>query len=446
MDGGGRILYVPIETRAREFDARLFLTLKAAAANFQVILAHKLFLAANLKILPPGIFAFKTLNVLDAEAMRYARKLGHTIIAWDEEGPGQIMPEIYLRSIHDHAMQYAQMVFAWGEHQAAVLSEKYPHAKDNIRVHGNPRWDLLRPENQNYFEAEANAIRARCGRFILMNTNFATYNAVNGFDHIVTVADQVGAFKFGNKNDQRILKDIYAFEKSTFESYAAALPALSTAFPEHTIIVRPHPTEKQSIWHDLTAPYANVKTVYEGGVVPWLLAAEAVIQNSCTTGVEALTLGQPVVSYCRAQSPLQEWHLANQVCPRAGDEKSLIEHLRNFISDRASFAAHHAAGMRTLRKHISNLDGETSAAAIVNSLVALCDKLESEGWRFARGFNLPHGFLPYQANDYQRTKLPPIEPAEIAAHVKRISKLQNDIPAIMVSHIEVSSFYFRRGK
>lgn len=157
FDGDSRILYVPVETRAREWDAKLLFSLYGAAANFQVVVGPKWLFNANIEALPRGLFGCKTLNRLDASAMEYAAAVGHTIYAWDDEGPGQILPEVYLKNIDPAAVEYAGRIYAWGEHQATMLSRKFPQAASKIEAAGNPRWDLLRPEHRTFFDAEARA-------------------------------------------------------------------------------------------------------------------------------------------------------------------------------------------------------------------------------------------------------------------------------------------------
>ena len=75
------------------------------------------------------------------------------------------------------------------------------------------------------------------------------------------------------------------------------IPALHKAFPDYTIVVRPHPTESQQVYHDIAAQCERVKVTNAGNVVPWLLAAKALIHNSCTTGVEAHIMRTPAITY-----------------------------------------------------------------------------------------------------------------------------------------------------
>ena len=77
------------------------------------------------------------------------------------------------------------------------------------------------------------------------------------------------------------------------------IPVLSKEFGDHTIIVRPHPSENHEPWVEISEDLPNVKVLYEGSINEWALAADVVIFNNCTTGVEAFLLERPVISYRR---------------------------------------------------------------------------------------------------------------------------------------------------
>lgn len=446
IDGDSRIIYVPVETRAREWDAKLLFSLVAASANFQVALGPKWLFNANTDRLPKGLYGCKTLNQMDAVAMEAAAANGHTAYAWDEEGPGQILAEVYLKSICPDAVTRAEQIFAWGDHQAAMMAQRFPEAAHKIMPAGNPRWDLLRPEFRAFFKAEAKALRAAHGPFILINTNFATYNSWfgDGLKSIGALAEKTGAFDSANQADQRMLADIRDFEEGVFRSYAEALPALSAAFPAHTIIVRPHPVENHQPWRDLAAPLPNVKALHEGVVIPWIIAADAVVQNSCTTGVEALALGRPVVSYCKFESAVTPWHLASHVTPRVRDIPELIGCLRGYVSAPDGFAAQGAAGLALLKRHISHLSGATSTQAIVAALRTLALRREQGEARFDRVFAVPEGLRPYPKTKYLAMKFPPVAPEELVDAVQRLTARHPALGDVTISHLAESLFLFRR--
>lgn len=446
LPGDSRILYVPIESRVREFDAKLLLSLFAVQAGFQVVIGPKWLFGVNVPRLPRGLFVFKTLNLLDAPAILAFKKFGHVTIAWDEEGPA-LDAMSFLKSINGDAVGHADVIYSWGERQTEMLAGKYPGAADKIETTGNPRWDLLRPEWRSFYEADATALRERYGRIILINTNFSFYNSwfEDKIGGVLKMGARTGAFEIGNPADMQMLQTIYTFEKNMFAAFTALLPALSAAFPGHTIILRPHPIEQHERWDQHVAPLANVKTLHEGGVIPWLMAAEAVIMSRCTTGFEALTLGRPVLAYCSYNSPLVDSHLANMVCPRALDQASLIDSLKQFTSDPATFEPARIKGMELLSHHIAGMSGEPASAAIVTSLAGLADKHERERGPLARAFVIDQGLEDYPRSDYLALKFPPVSLAEMNRMIGRFAALDPKLGAVAVTQIAESCFLLRRN-
>jgi hypothetical protein len=86
-------------------------------------------------------------------------------------------------------------------------------------------------------------------------------------------------------------------KEAIFDAFKKLIPLLDRAYPDHAIIVRPHPTENQQVYKDIANHCQRVKVTNEGNVVPWLMATDVVIHNGCTTGVEAYMMNVPAISY-----------------------------------------------------------------------------------------------------------------------------------------------------
>ena len=180
---------------------------------------------------------------------------------------------------------------------------QYPDLPHETPIHitGNPRSDLLRTELRAFYDAERRQIRERYGDFILVNTNFNHINAFGEDLNLFQSAAKPGEKpKFGRA--ARGMSLAYAeglrdHKTAVFESFQQMIPALEEAFPDYTIVVRPHPTEKHDVYHAIAAHCQRVEVTNDGNVVPWLMAARALVHNGCTTGVEAYVMGLPAVSY-----------------------------------------------------------------------------------------------------------------------------------------------------
>jgi surface carbohydrate biosynthesis protein len=199
-------------------------------------------------------------------------------------------------------MAYASRLFAWGEDNAE-LWRRYPHLPGDtiIEVTGNPRNDLLRPELHAYYDSEVEKIKKTYGNFILVNTNFNHVNAFTPVQNLFQPEGKRGEMpQFGRAAkgmSREYAEGLRDHKQSIFKDFQHMIPALDKAFPGCDIVVRPHPTESQDIYHDIAARCERVKVTNEGNVVPWLLATRALVHNSCTTGVEAYVMGVPAITY-----------------------------------------------------------------------------------------------------------------------------------------------------
>jgi hypothetical protein len=86
-------------------------------------------------------------------------------------------------------------------------------------------------------------------------------------------------------------------KQATFEHFQEMIPALAKAFPDATIVVRPHQVENPEIYQRIAAGLDRVHVTNEGNVVLWLMSCMALIHNGCTTSVEAFAMKVPTISY-----------------------------------------------------------------------------------------------------------------------------------------------------
>jgi hypothetical protein len=152
-----------------------------------------------------------------------------------------------------------------------------------------------------YYDREVAKIKEEHGDFILVNTNFNHVNAFTPVQNLFQPVESPGEIpKFGRAAkgmSREYAEGLRAHKQAIFKDFQRMIPALDAAFPEYRIIVRPHPTESQDIYHNIAARCKRVTVTNEGNVVPWLLSTRALVHNSCTTGVEAYVMRVPAITY-----------------------------------------------------------------------------------------------------------------------------------------------------
>jgi len=297
------LLLIPVENQVRELDPKLLLACVAAQRGFSSVVGSRREMEFNIESFPQSIYLSKSMTVRSLLFFRVAHRFGHEIVSWDEEALVHLPPETYFpRRLNPDAIRYVSHLFAWGEANAE-LWRQYPHLPADTAIHvtGNPRSDMLRPELRSYYAEEVEAFRRKYGDFLLVNTNF---NHVNAYGPDLNLFKSIGSpgkrTQFGRAARGMSLeyaKGLHDHKQAIFESFQELIPKLDQVFADCNIIVRPHPTEKHDVYHQIAARCKHVQVTNDGNVVPWLMAAKAVIHNGCTTGVEAYVMGVPAISY-----------------------------------------------------------------------------------------------------------------------------------------------------
>ena len=296
-------LLMPVENQVRELDAKLLLACIAAQRGFASYIGPRREMHYNITAFPKGIYLSKSITISSYLVFKILRNLGHEVVAWDEEALVHLPAKTYYsRRLSPRAMGQVSRFFAWGVDNAE-LWRQYPLLPSNavIDVTGNPRNDLLRTELHAYYDSEVEKIRESFGDFILVNTNFNHVNAFTPVQNLFQPVEKPGQIaEFGraargmSRNYAEGLRD---HKQAIFEDFQRMIPALAEAFPDYTIVVRPHPTENPGIYHDIASGCERVKVTNEGNVVPWLLATRALVHNGCTTGVEPYMMKVPAITY-----------------------------------------------------------------------------------------------------------------------------------------------------
>ncbi len=296
-------LIIPVESQVRELDAKLLLACVAAERGFPVIIGSRAFVHFRAASMPRGVYLAKSMRSLSDRMFRILRRLGHEIVAWDEEALVHPPPETYFTlRLSPSTVRDASHLLAWGQENLELL-RGFPAlpASTPIHVTGNPRGDMLRPELRGYFEPEVASLRARYGDFILINTNFSDVNPfIPGIGLFQPATDPGKAPRFGQSGkgmSREFAEGLRDHKQAIMDHFIDLIPRLATAFPDQTIVIRPHPSESYAIYHRLAAQSEQVKVDNEGNIIPWLLASRVMVHNGCTTGLEAYLLRVPAVSY-----------------------------------------------------------------------------------------------------------------------------------------------------
>jgi len=456
-------LIIPVENQVRELDPKLLLACVAARRGFSSILGFRREMHFQMGAFPRGVYVSKSMTHASDMMFEIMRKLGHTVVAWDEEALVHLPAETYYsRRLSADAMKWVSHFFAWGEDSAELWRQfpQFPHATP-VHVTGNPRCDLLRPEMHGYYEEDIRKIKDTFGPFILVNTNF---NHVNGFSPVQNLFQPSQAPgeppAFGRAAvgmSREYAEGLQALKQGVFAAFQEMIPRLAESFPKYTIVVRPHPTENHDVYQRIAERCARVRVTNEGNVVPWLLATQAVIHNGCTTGVEAYVMGVPAVSYRAYVDETYDngfYRLPNLVSHQVFDLDGLQAILRKILAGELG-VADGADRSAAIARYLAARDGQLACERIVDVLAAMAQNhsrrpetpliQQLQGQLLLTGRTLvkrAKAYLPRSHNKpaFQRHRYPQIPLDDIRSRISRFQKLLGDETELQVEPLQGTFF------
>lgn len=454
---GAPWLLLPVETKAREFHAKLLLGALAVERGYSVVLGEQNAMVRQLAHLPRGLYIDKSVAATKTSHFQRLRQRGNKVAAWCEEGLVYRDREAYLQQrVAPAALAQVERFFCWGDVQQEDIAGRVDglnggrngglsdglgdKLSDKLVATGNPRFDLLRTGYRELFTMETQALGKQYGDFILINTNFARYNHFHGEDNLLAVQRQRGIVETGAEED--FLLAWRDFLGQMYHAFAAMLEPLSRAFPDHQIILRPHPSENHERWRDECSGLDNVRVVFEGNVVPWLQAARVLIHNSCTTGLEARLMDRPVIAYRPVRSDVYDSHLPNIVSRQVDDIGALIQTVDEALAGADVNGG--AAGEAAAAQYYAAMDGASASERVLDVIDQMDLNLAQPSGRghrlgLASGYiriparNLARRILRPGASAYGRQKFPGLDRDEIQRELIKLGAASGRFAGVRVS-------------
>jgi surface carbohydrate biosynthesis protein len=352
-------IILPVETAARELDAKLLLALFAADVGFTCYLGMTR--AVHAPGFPPSIYISRSVRF--AKPLKLVTSFGHVIAAWDEEGLVRLKDEVHGQRLEPAALRLPKLLLSWGSSNTHVWRDHPSYDGCPIAETGNPRVDFLRRELRPFHELQREELRSRYGNFVLFNTNFGIVNHFTPQGKRLRVTRK----SYDPERFRTARERIEEHKRKLFEKFLSMIPRLADHLRPYNLVIRPHPSEDPKPWQEVSRGKDNVFVVYEGSVIPWMLASKCLIHNGCTSAVEASVLKVPVLAYCPVTDPDYEVLLPNELSERIASESELIERARELASDNSTYSFR-AATDKLLQDHIASLDGPFSCERIVAAL------------------------------------------------------------------------------
>ena len=340
-------LIVPMEIIERELNGNLLLCMEALSRGWNCIIGTKKEIFENIQNLPEGVIFLKSITSNEIHNIKMLKSHGNKNASLDVEGLVYVSLEEFVRSRFTEAtMAEVDCLFFWGETQRNAVAEAYPAHEHKLNTVGHPIADIWRERKLDIIHQDRIAeLKERYGKYILIPSVFAVPNhhmGKNGNLNIMLKDRMID-------NDEETIRYFENYERYLdyiFIDFIKIIPNLSKSFPDHKIVVRPHPSESHQLWIELSEKLDNVEVVFDGPITPWVIGAEAVLHWGCTTGIEAHLIGKEVISYNPLNPPLTQededtydhW-LSHIVSDKCRTEDEVIQKLTQALDKKSSTKA-----------------------------------------------------------------------------------------------------------
>lgn len=375
-------LYIPVEVKNRELHAKIYLAKHAAEKGFNVILGRKSDLNELIVRMPPGIYfglgAFENIRQFYAKLKRQ----GFIVVVNEEEGLVTYSDKMYVdMRVSGATLEQIDELFTWGVENQRVLVEAFPECEEKFKVTGNPRFDLLKPQNRRVYASEMAEITAKYGRFVLVCTSFSSINHFDrNIDYLKSLIDKKtlrSKESIENFNRYREVKE------NTFAAFLEAIPRLAAVNASINIVVRPHPSENMDVYREYEAKFSNVHVDSRFPVHPWIIKAEALVHHYCTTSIEALAADTPRFALRPVRDAISEKEFPFGCSVECVSVEELIKQLSKCL---AAGKEHWKDKPLTQNYscYVSNIGDHLAAKAIVDRICRLPvgDELEKDKSRY----------------------------------------------------------------
>jgi surface carbohydrate biosynthesis protein len=346
LNGDIPTVLFPIETLTRELDSKLVMASALAAQGCRAIVGHKESMkaigGASTGVVWQGksLFRAKSSNHLadqligNRSAIMFLHDEGgmHQVKAW----PNHVLKTHRIEFLRERNVN---RVCVWGQRQKDVLSSYAEELKDVIAVTGSPKFDLCLPDYAWVTAAKSEEIRNRYVSFILVCTRFATaaHSAGQGDPFRRKMNPALWPQSLSHESLANLWFSKWQRDVHDFADFVVLTKELAVNFPQYTVVVRPHPSENLTFYQQAFASFENVAVNRDDNVLPWIRAAELVVHSNCTTGIEAVLAGRPVLNLlpeCEGRTEL-DVEVAREAGHVAGSVGEALQKAGDFLSGEA---------------------------------------------------------------------------------------------------------------
>jgi len=333
-------IYFTIETKIREFNARILFSILAAERGYSVVVGSRGHLLRFRKKLKKGIFLSNGNTLRLSYVSEKFKSLGFKVGHLDEEGAITFDYEHQIFRFDFNLFEKIDFFFAVGEREKqAILSNKLRgHPNKKIYVSGNSRFDMLDKKFYNLYDEDVEKIKKKYGNFVLITTKFNKINVLKRRDHMDYVKDTIESGYVRRNIDHYFVKESFKNDTKTMKELESFLKDVGKNFPDTKFLLKPHPGENFNYWMEFKEKInqSNFKIipVNEFNTNAFILASNFLIASNCTTLLEGYLLDKLGINFLPYSNPRVHYELTKTLSKNCFTTEELINEVKETLNQK----------------------------------------------------------------------------------------------------------------
>lgn len=376
---GSNFLYIIVETGTRELHAKILLAKVAAKYGYKVFVGPKGMCWHIGTTLPSGVVLFKDCLSARENLFDKLRRRGNKVCVHDEEGFVYSNDEDYLaRRVSVTSLKYVDTFFCWGTHQKNLLEPIVNNLDLDTKlfVVGHPRLDLIQSPYASYtrrlegtlFESVSVDLDSKVKPIVLINTKLSECNHRDGPSGWL---DMLEKYKQYGQKGRAFRKEQVQYKKNLLSQYLVLIKRLAEKLPDHSIVVRPHPSESDRVYKETFSGAKNVFVIKDFPIGYWLSRASVVIHTACTTGIEASIAGVPSINYTPLDGSRFDSPLPQLVSTTLTNHEDVVSAIKN-----KTLPPPRAETLHAIEDRVQIYSSMTSAELVACELACVAEKIQ----------------------------------------------------------------------
>jgi surface carbohydrate biosynthesis protein len=443
-------VFLPIEITSREYISKILLATQFLYKDMPVIIGHKTpVIKLALKSKEPGVFFYKSAKG-NSSFFDKIKDKGFLIVAQDEEA-GVIFnkyEDFYKNRPSLSTINELDLFFCWGNDEYDFLSKKC--GSKIVKKSGALRPSFWGDLGRKFYENEIKDIKSKYEDFVLIVSNLGTFNEYLTKKQAIKHESQYEGFDISEYMNR------YNAEEKIFNQYIEIAKEI-TKKTSKKVVIRPHPSEDILGWKKAIGCSPNIFIENEGELITWIFSSICIIQNNCTSSIEAVCANIPVITYADEESDFTILSKGKDNIPNLLSKKiinkdnliNLIEKIENSWNIKDEKINRNSL----LSQKLINYGSFESSSNIVEEIVNIVGSSNMCG-----NENLGRDSILYDIYELYRTsnfriktpssimdinKRKKLDTHMVESDIKKIMKIMNKRKKFEIKRISLNTFYLK---